>query len=138
VHLDPGLTRAYAALFGRRHGASLYMTLLAAFQVLLARLGGQDDGDRRLAGRRPRPTGGRRASSAYFVNAPAGPVRGSTRASRFDDFLGRLSGRRTSKGSNTRPSRSALIAERVAAVLDPSRSPVFQVLFVLKKAQRLD
>ena len=40
--LDPGLTPALHQL-ARRHGVSLYMLLLAAFNVLLSRHSGQDD-----------------------------------------------------------------------------------------------
>ncbi|MGK3966667.1 amino acid adenylation domain-containing protein [Sorangium sp. So ce118] len=41
-HLSPEVTEKLRAL-GRRHGATLYMTLLAVFKVLLARRSGQDD-----------------------------------------------------------------------------------------------
>ncbi len=40
--LAPGLAERIAAL-SREHGATTFMTLLAAFQVLLSRLSGQDD-----------------------------------------------------------------------------------------------
>ncbi len=42
LHLDPILSRRLAAL-GAEHSSSLYVTLLAAFQVLLYRYTGQDD-----------------------------------------------------------------------------------------------
>ncbi|WP_434047551.1 MULTISPECIES: amino acid adenylation domain-containing protein [Sorangium] len=41
-HLSAEVTEELRAL-GRRHGATLYMTLLAVFKVLLARRSGQDD-----------------------------------------------------------------------------------------------
>jgi len=41
-HIDPTCSAAVAAL-GRVHGATLFMTLAAAFNVLLARYAGQDD-----------------------------------------------------------------------------------------------
>src|SRR5262245_27635557 len=41
IHLGPELTRRLTSL-GESRGASLYVTLLAAFQVLLSRLTGQD------------------------------------------------------------------------------------------------
>jgi amino acid adenylation domain-containing protein len=42
LRLDGALAAALAAL-GRRHGATLFMTLLAGFQILLARYSGQAD-----------------------------------------------------------------------------------------------
>ncbi|MGO7172221.1 condensation domain-containing protein, partial [Rhizobium leguminosarum] len=42
IALPAGLSAALAEL-SRRHGVTLYMTLLAAFQALLARWSGQDD-----------------------------------------------------------------------------------------------
>ncbi|HTN88778.1 MAG TPA: amino acid adenylation domain-containing protein [Sorangium sp.] len=42
THLSADMTEQLRAL-GRRHGATLYMTLLAVFKVLLARRSGQDD-----------------------------------------------------------------------------------------------
>jgi amino acid adenylation domain-containing protein len=42
ITLTPALTQAVRAL-GQRHGATVFMTLLAAWSLLLARLAGQDD-----------------------------------------------------------------------------------------------
>ncbi|CAG1017620.1 partial arthrofactin-type cyclic lipopeptide synthetase C, partial [Burkholderiaceae bacterium] len=42
IELDAGLTQALRSL-GRRHGATLFMTVLCGWAALLARLSGQDD-----------------------------------------------------------------------------------------------
>jgi amino acid adenylation domain-containing protein len=115
-------------------GATLYMALLAAFQVLLFRYSGQDDF---LIGS---PTAGRgRAQLAdlvgYFVNPVA--LRADLSGSpSFSDVVRRV--RQTALGALKHQEYPfALLVERLQPLRDPSRSPLFQVMFVLEKAQRL-
>ncbi len=116
-------------------GATLYMILLAAFQALLHRYTGQED---ILVGS---PTAGRSQPEfagilGYFVN----PV-----VLRAD-----LSGNPTFKAFLTQVRQTVLAAiahqdypfpllvERLQPKRDPSRSPLFQTLFVLQKPQQLE
>ena len=131
--LDPALTARLEAL-GRRQGASLYITLLAAFQVLMARLSGQDNV---VVGS---PIAGRdRAGAAgvvgYFVNtlplrARIDPMEG------FETLLTRVRAD-VLDDMEHQEFPFGLIAERLQTSRDPSRSPLFQVLFAVQKAQRL-
>ena len=101
--LEPALTEALVAL-GEANGASLYTTLLAAFQVLLARYAGQDDiiVGSPVAGR-TRP--GLEGLVGYFVNML--PMRANVADDpSFSKFLARVRGR-LSKGWSTRTSPSA-------------------------------
>ncbi len=118
-------------LLGRREGATLYMTLLAAFQVLLHRYSGQDDFavGSPIAGRtRPEVAD----LIGFFVN---------TLVLRADlagdpDFLALLGrARRSALGAYA---YQDLPFEKLVAVLhperDPARSPLFQALFSLQNA----
>jgi len=124
-------TAAALATLGRGRSATLFVVLLAGFQALLHRCTGQDD---LLVGT---PTAGRDTADlargvGYFVN----PV--VMRAGLGGDpaFAGHLaSSRRTAlEVFAHRAYPFARLAERLQPVRDPSRSPVFQVLFVLQKA----
>jgi len=133
LRLDPALTPRLTAL-GRRHGGSLYVTLLAAFQVLMARLSGQNDVivGSPVAGR-DRP--GADGVVGFFVNTL--PIRARIEPGEsFDAFLARTRAD-VLDDMEHQGFPFGLIAERVQATRDPSRSPVFQVLFALQKAQRL-
>ena len=133
-YLDPTLTEAIVALSEAR-GASLYTTLLAAFQVLLARFSGQHDivvGT--PAAGRTRP--GLHELVGYFVNLV--PMRGDLSGNpTFDEFLGRV--RRTvADGLEHQDFPFSLLARRLQANPDPSRPPLFQAMFAHQKIQPLD
>ena len=133
-YLDPTLTEAIVALSESR-GASLYTTLLAAFQVLLARFSGQHDivvGT--PAAGRTRP--GLHELVGYFVNLV--PMRGDLSGNPpFDEFLGRV--RRTvAEGLEHQDFPFSLLARRLQGNPDPSRPPLFQAMFAHQKIQPLD
>ncbi len=133
-YLDPALTRGIVAL-SESQGASLYTTLLAAFQILLGRLSGQDDiiVGSPVSGR-TRP--GLEGLIGYFVNLI--PMRADLSANPgFDEFLGRV--RRTvADGLEHQDFPFSLLVNRLHGNPDPSRPPLFQVMFAHQKAQRLD
>jgi len=134
THLDADLTPRLVELGGRR-GASLYATLLTAFQVLLARYSGQDDV---IVGA---PVAGRNRSEVsgvvgYFVNTL--PVRTKVEAGlSFSTLLAKVS-EAVVGGLDHQDFPFAVMADRVLTTRDPSRPAVFSVMFVLQKAQRLD
>ncbi len=133
-HLDADLTRAIVEL-GDSRGASLFMTLLAAFQVLLGRCCGQDDilVGSPVAGR-TRP--GLEGLIGYYINML--PMRGDLSGNpSFDEVMGRI--RRTVTGGlEHQDFPFSLLLNRLQANPDPSRPPLFQVMFAHQKAQRLD
>ncbi|MBW4635491.1 MAG: amino acid adenylation domain-containing protein [Iphinoe sp. HA4291-MV1] len=113
------------------HGATLYMTMLAAFQVLLYRYTGQED---LLVGS---PTTGRsRADLAgvvgYFVNPVV--LRADLSGNpTFEAFLSQV--RSTVLDAFAHQDYPfARLVEQLQPIRDPSRSPLFQVMFVLQKA----
>jgi amino acid adenylation domain-containing protein len=114
-------------------GATLFMTLLAAFQAVLHRWSGQDHlaVGCPVAGRgRPEVAG----VVGYFVNPVV--VRGDLSGEpTFASLLGRLRGAVLGALENA-DYPFALLTERLQPSRDPSRSPLFQVLFILQKAQR--
>ena len=124
------LALATAAL-ARRSEATLFMVLLAAFEALLARHGGQEDF---LVGT---PTSGRSSHElsglvGYLVN-PA-PIRADLR----DDpdvltLLGRV--RRAALDALARQDLPfTLLAEGLGEARDPSRPAVFQAMLVLERS----
>ena len=133
-YLEPTLTEAIVALSESR-GASLYTTLLAAFQVLLARFSGQHDivVGTPVAGR-TRP--GLDELVGYFVNML--PMRGDLSGNPpFDEFLARV--RRTvADGLEHQDFPFSLLVRRLQGNPDPSRPPLFQVMFAHQKIQPLD
>jgi len=125
--LAPALCRGLREL-GQRHGATLFMTLLAGWSVLLARLSGQSE----IVVGTPvanRPTREVEGLIGYFANTLALRVR-VDEATRVADLI-------------TQVKRATLAAfehqdvpfEQVVEALNPSRSlaygPVFQNLFTL-------
>jgi amino acid adenylation domain-containing protein len=126
--LDPELTRRLKVL-SQENGATLYMTLLAAFQTLLARYTGQTD---ILVGS---PAANRNlletaAVIGYFVNPVT--LRGDLSGDpTFENFLGQI--RRVAlEAFDHQGCPLPLLVERLRPVRDPSYSPLFQVLFVLQ------
>jgi hypothetical protein len=130
------LDRATAAglrRLGQERGATLYITLLTAFQILLHRLTGQRD---LLVGS---PTARRTVAGldgvvGYFVN-PVVLRADFSVVSTLDDRLFRT--RENVVGALAHADLPlALLAELLQPVRDPSRPVLFQVMFVLQKAQR--
>lgn len=132
--LDETLTRQLKTL-AQGNEATLYMVLLAAFQVLLYRYTGQED---LLVGS---PTTGRsRRALAGLVGYLVNPIilRGNLAGNpSFRTFLGRV--RETVLAALAHQDYPlSLLVERLQPSRDPSRSPLFQVMFVLQKAHLLD
>jgi amino acid adenylation domain-containing protein len=134
IRLDAHLTRRLKSLATER-GASLYTVLLAAFQVLLHRYTGQED---ILTGS---PTSGRsRPELAELVGYFANPVvlRANLAGNpAFADFLAQV--RQTVLAAlDHQEFPFALLVERLQIERNPSRSPLFQVMFVLQQTQVRD
>ncbi len=124
---------AAVARFGRRHGATLATTLLAGFQALLARWTGQE---RLVVGV---PTTGRRSREVaglvgYLVNPVPVPADLRGRPG-FGELLARV--RESAQAAFDRQDYPfALLTERLQPEREPSRSPVFQAMFVLQKGRK--
>jgi amino acid adenylation domain-containing protein len=128
--LSPALTTALAN-FSRREGASLFMTLLAAYQLLLYRLGGQDDV---LVGTPivNRDSAEIESAVGFFTNTVV--------------FRTSLAGAPTFRALLARVKESALRVlanqdvpfEKVVEAIHPARatsaSPIFQAMFGMQKA----
>ncbi len=117
--------------FSRDRGVTLYMTLLAAFQVLLYRYTNQED---LLLGS---PTTGRsRADLAELVGYFVNPVVCRADLSgnpTFEEFLNQV--RSTVLDALAHQDYPfARLVEQLQPMREPSRSPLFQVMFVLQKA----
>ncbi|GAA0983215.1 hypothetical protein GCM10009555_054570 [Acrocarpospora macrocephala] len=127
VWVDAELTEALT-LLGRKHGATRYMTMLAAFQVLLSRFSGQEDF---AVGS---PVSGRDLPElermvGVFINSL--PMRADLSGDpTFAELLGRT--RETALDAYTHQELpfDRLVTE-LAVERDVSRPPVFQVLFSL-------
>ena len=131
--LDAELARRLRGL-GKNHDATLYMTLLAAFQTLLYRHTGQED---ILVGS---PAAGRSRAAfsntvGYFVNPLV--LRANLSGSpNFTQFLSSV--RRTVLDAFAHQDYPfALLVKQLQPERDVSRSPLFQVTFVLQQAQLL-
>ncbi|HKS08829.1 MAG TPA: amino acid adenylation domain-containing protein [Pyrinomonadaceae bacterium] len=129
-NLNPELTRRLKAL-SKDQNATLYMTLLAAFQVLLYRYSGQQE---ILVGS---PTSGRnRGWLAGLVGYLVNPVvlRANLAPEQsFSEFLSDV--RRTVLAAFEHQDYPfALQVQDVQPERDASRSPVFQVMFALQKS----
>ncbi len=134
LSLDLDLTTRLATL-AAAPGTSLYVTLLASFQLLLARMTGQTD---IIVGS---PVAGRDRARltdvvGYFANPL--PIRVNLAGDpTFGDFL--MDVRRVVfEGLEHQDLPFAAMAESFANRRDPSRSPIFQTMFVFQKAQKLD
>jgi amino acid adenylation domain-containing protein len=115
----------------KAQGVTPYMTLLAAFQVLLSRYTGQDQ---ILVGS---PTVGRNSPElsgmvGYFVNPVV--LRADLSGDlTFEAFLRQV--RQTVLDALEHQDYPfSLLVERLQPVRDPSRSPLFQVMFALQQA----
>src|SRR5262249_1928351 len=114
----------------RNSGTTLYMTLLASFQLLIHRYTNQDQF---LVGS---PTAGRsRARLAdlvgYFVN-PVALRPDFSQDLTFAEYLDRV--RETVLGAfEHQDFPFPLLVERLQPERDPSRSPLFEVVFALQK-----
>jgi amino acid adenylation domain-containing protein len=114
--------------------ATLYMTLLAAYQVLLYRYTGQQD---ILVGS---PTAARSSASiallmGYFVN-PVVLRSHISSNSTFKEFLTQV--RQTVLDALEHQDYPfALLVERLQPLRDASRTPIFQTMFALQKAPKL-
>ncbi|WP_420127865.1 non-ribosomal peptide synthase/polyketide synthase [Longimicrobium sp.] len=130
IGLDEGLTAGLKAL-GQRHGATLFMTLLAGWAAVLARLSGQDDV---VIGT---PTANRGRSEiegliGFFVNTLALRVDLSGSPS-VAELLARVKTR--SLGAQQ---HQDIPFEQVVELMQPARSlshtPLFQVMFTWQNA----
>jgi amino acid adenylation domain-containing protein len=129
--IEEGLAARLKSL-GHAQGATLYMTLLAAFQVLLHRYTGQRAV---LVGS---PTAGRNWAAlagavGYFIN-PIVLRAGFDGDPTFETFLGGV--RQTVIAAlEHQDFPFSLLVERLQPERDPARSPLFQAMFGLHKAQ---
>jgi amino acid adenylation domain-containing protein len=118
---------------GQRQGATLYMTLLAAFQVLLHRYSGQED--ILIAS----PTAGRHSVEfadvvGYFVNPVI--IRADCFGNpTFSEFLNQIR-QRVLEAFEHQGYPFPLLVEHLQPRRDPSRPPLAQVMFALQKAQQ--
>jgi amino acid adenylation domain-containing protein len=128
--IDAALTSALKAL-GLRKGATLFMTLLAAFQVLLHRYSGQDDiaVGVPIAGRnRPELEG----LIGFFINTLV--LRGDLSSDpSFADYLARVRARALDAYAHQDLPFERLVQE-LAPSRDLSRNPLFQISFSLQNA----
>ncbi|NEQ40109.1 MAG: amino acid adenylation domain-containing protein [Okeania sp. SIO3I5] len=128
LKLSEKLTQELKTL-AQKEGATLYMVLLAVFQILLSRYSDQED---ILVGS---PTFGRNKAEftpivGYFVDSVVMRADLSGNPG-FTDFLSRV--RHTvleALGHQDYP--FGLLVEKLQPPRDPSRSPIFQVAFVLQ------
>jgi amino acid adenylation domain-containing protein len=130
VELSPELLERLQAL-GRREGATLYMTLLAAFQMLLSRYGGSEDivVGSPVAGRTRREV---EELIGFFINTLV------LRTDLSGDPSFREALRRVREVTLGAYAHQEVPFEKLVAELQPDRSlshsPLFQVMFVLQNA----
>jgi non-ribosomal peptide synthetase component F len=130
--LDAGLSAKLKAL-SREQGATLYMTLLAAFKVLLYRWTGQEDilVGTPVAGRTRRET---EDLIGFFVNTLVLRTRVSGELS-FRELVGQV--RETTLGAFTHQEVPfEKLVEELQPERDLSRTPFFQVMFILQNASK--
>ncbi|MFV1968307.1 MAG: amino acid adenylation domain-containing protein, partial [Pirellulaceae bacterium] len=128
LEIDRDLTNALQQL-GRQHQATLFMTLLASFQLLLSRYSGQED---ICVGS---PIAGRNRAElerliGFFVNTLVlrGDVSGNPA---FEEFLARV--RKTTLGAFEHQDLPfEQLVQHLQPTRDLSREALFQVMFVLQ------
>lgn len=127
----PGPLTAQLGALARREGATLFMTLLAAYQILLARLAGQTDVvvGTVIANRSRSDLEG---LIGIFVNPLA--LRGNLASNpRFTDFL--ASGKATALAAYAHQELPFdKLIEALSVERDLARTPVFQAMLVLQNA----
>lgn len=132
--IDDHLTQALQSM-ARDHQTTLYTLLLATFQVLLSRYSQQEDV---VVGS---PTAGRQSADwkdvvGYFVNPVA--LRGDLRGNpRFSDHLA-LTRQRVTEALAHSDVPFEILVERLQPERDPSRTPIFQSMFVLQQPHTLE
>jgi len=134
IELKPELTQKLKTI-SEQNGATIYMTLLAAFNVMLHRYTGQDD---LVVGT---PTTGRSRNElaplvGYFVNPL--PIRSDLSGNpKFTDILSQV--RKTVVGAIDHQGYPlGLLVEKLQPRRDTSRTPLFQVMFVFQRAHLLN
>ena len=132
--LDPELTPRLRSL-SQTHGATLSMTLLAAFQALLHRYTGQDD---LLVGSvvagRERPELARLVG--YLIN-PVAMRADFSGDPTFASFLEQVRG--TVLGAFAHQEYPLpLLAQDLSLTRDPGRPPLFETMFIMQKAQVME
>jgi natural product biosynthesis luciferase-like monooxygenase protein len=130
LRLSPRLTESLKAL-SQREGATLFMTLLAAFQTLLFRYSGQED----ISVGSPIANRGRAELEeliGFFANTLVhrGDLSGNPT---FRELLGRVRESALSAYAN-QDVPFELLVERLQPERSLGRSPLFQVLFTLENA----
>ena len=132
--LDPELTERLRAL-GQTHGATLPMTLLAAFQALLHRYTGQEDlvvGS--VVAGRERPELARLVG--YFINPVAVRADFSGEPT-FASFLKQV--RQTMLDALAHQDYPLpLLAQELSLTREPGRPPLFETMFIMQKAQVME
>ncbi|HKV34845.1 MAG TPA: AMP-binding protein, partial [Pyrinomonadaceae bacterium] len=133
ARLDPRLTQRLKQL-ALRHEATLFMTLLAAFQVLLYRYTDQEE---ILVGS---PSSGRSSAEfagtiGYFVNPLVLRAKLSGERS-FSEFLADT--RKTTLAAFEHQDYPFdLLVKQLQPARDPARSPLFQVMFAFQQGRRI-
>ena len=134
VHLSlPGELAAELAALGRRQGVTLFMTLLAAFQVLLFRAGGREDLCLGI------PSSGRNRAElrdliGFFVNMLV--IRADLRGDpAFPDLLRRVRERALGAYVHQELPFQRLVQE-IRGEREGSQSPLFQAAFALEIDER--
>jgi amino acid adenylation domain-containing protein len=124
IELDEGLTAALKTL-GQRHGATLYMTLLAGWAAVLARLSGQDE----VVVGTPSANRGHAEIEGligFFVNTL--PLRVDLSGSpRVGELLGRVK-ERSLGAQHHQDIPFEQVVERVRPVRSLAHTPLFQVM----------
>ncbi|HEX6039826.1 condensation domain-containing protein, partial [Longimicrobium sp.] len=132
VELDAELTAGLRAL-SRRHGTTLFTTLLAGWAVVLSRLAGQDD----VVIGTPVANRGRREIEGligFFVNTLALRVELGG-APTVAELLGRV-GARALEAQHHQDIPFEQVVERVAPARSLSHTPLFQVMFTWQNTPR--
>ncbi|HYC29170.1 MAG TPA: condensation domain-containing protein, partial [Chitinophagaceae bacterium] len=115
--------------FAKQQGATMYMTLLAAFNVLLHRYSGQEDicVGTAIAGRQQQET---EALIGFFINTLA--LRSQVRSDMLFTALLKQVKQTTLEAYEHQDAPFEKVVDAVVKDRDMSRSPLFQVMFVLQ------